>query len=95
MTDASENIEWSWIPSPPETLIGRLPSGLEYHFECVGTVPAGEDEKGDLLRVWIPWPDEGTDNRVVADLEERHGVYAEREEYADLDGYTGRGPQIT
>lgn len=71
------NIDWKYQPGAPEFLIGEREHGPIYLYKCIGNVPAGDDEKGDLLRVWVP--DESTpfNKRVVEELEEKHGVYAE------------------
>lgn len=82
-------IDWKWLPSPPETLIADVEGGPTYIYECVGTVPASEDSKGDLHRVWVPEVTTNVNTRVIEKLEEKHGEYAESvSEAEEMDGFT-------
>lgn len=82
-------IAWNWYPSPPEMLLARVENGPDYLYECVGTTDAKTDDKGDLLRVWVP--DEATpyNGNVVSELEEKHGIFVVSvREARKLDSFT-------
>jgi len=84
-----ENIEWSWYPSPPEMLVARLDGIPNYMYECVGTVDASADDKGDLLRVWVPDKTTPFNKDIISDLTGKHGVYADSiGDARELDSFT-------
>lgn len=67
---------WEYIPNPPETLICHVNGGPSYVFYCIGNVPSGENEEGDLIRVFVPDPSTPYNKKIINELKEKHGRYA-------------------
>lgn len=96
MSETQEReVDWTYYPGAPIEMLQAEyedSAGAYHHrlFVCAGTVPAEEDDEGDLIRVWIP--EKAHPNKIPSFLEqqinEKHGKYAKRHEAHELDGYT-------
>jgi hypothetical protein len=90
-TDEMEpgDVSINYAPRPPEEIVACWidAAGAPHFYSlfCTGTVPG--DKPDELQRVWVP-EDREPSKPVISAINDRAGVYASRDEFRSLDGFT-------